>query len=126
MPLTIQNKQGVEEWCVSVRGRFDFSVARACLAEVGARAWHRNARLVFDLTDVERIESAGLGAMLLLLERMPGAHRPVVRCANREVWSVLHITHMEHYCDLEAEGELARQLSAQAATPAATQVNPAP
>ena len=106
MRISIKDNQGIEDWVVSIKGQFGFEVAKACLAELRQRPWHGKARIVFDLADVENLESAGLGAMLLLAERMHGPNRPVIRCANASVWGVLTVARMDRQFDLVPVGRL--------------------
>lgn len=106
MQITVRNHQGVEEWIVAIKGSFDFQTARAFLAEVKARPWTGKARIVFDLMAVDHLESSGLGAMLLVAERLNSRIRPVIRCGHERVWSVLRIAHMERIFDLVPVGPL--------------------
>jgi anti-anti-sigma regulatory factor len=107
MQIKIEEKQGVEEWRIVIKERFGFDTARACVAAVRARPWNRQARLVFDLTDAEHLESSGLGAMLLLVERMPSAVRPEIRFRGAGILAVLQVAHMERHFDLVPVGGLA-------------------
>lgn len=106
MQLVVRDNQGVEEWCVTLKGSFGFETARAFLSEMKKRPASGRARIVFDLAAVDHLESSGLGAMLLVVERMNSQARPTIRCGNENVWAVLHIAHMERLFDIEAVGAL--------------------
>ena len=106
MQLKVREDQGIEEWCISIKGSFGFDAARAFLAEMKKRPWSGKARIVFDLTEVDHLESSGLGAMLLVVERVNSQTRPVIRCGDERVWAVLHIAHMERLFDLVPVGRL--------------------
>lgn len=106
MQLTVREDQGMEEWCITVKGSFGFDAARAFLAEMKKRPWSGKARIVFDLSEVNHLESSGLGAMLLVVERVNSQTRPVIRCGDERVWAVLHIAHMERLFDLVPVGRL--------------------
>lgn len=106
MQITVRDDQGVEEWYVTLKGSFGFETARAFLAEMKKRTWSGKARIVFDLSEVTHLESSGLGAMLLVVERVNSQTRPVIRCGNEQVWAVLHIAHMERLFDLVPVGSI--------------------
>jgi len=106
MQITVRENQGMEEWVVAIKGSFDFETARAFLAEMKNQTWSGKARIVFDLVDAEHLESSGLGAMLLVAERMRSPSRPVIRCGHERVWGVLRIAHMERIFDLVPVGPL--------------------
>jgi anti-anti-sigma regulatory factor len=106
MRIIVNQNQGIEEWRVVIKGCFGFEVARACLAEMRDRTWSGKGRIVFDLTQVDHLESSGLGAMLLVVERMLSRERPVIRCAHPGVWEVLAVARMDRQFDLEPVGQL--------------------
>ena len=106
MRISIKTLQGVEEWHITIAGNFDFEVARACMAEMKQRAWNGTARLVFDLCDVVHLQSCGLGAMLLVAERLSGKFRPQIRCCNETVWAVLQVARMDRQFELIPLGRL--------------------
>ncbi len=106
MQLKIRDNQGVEEWCITIKGSFGFEAARAFLAEMKKRPWNGNGHVVFDLTEADHLESSGLGAMLLVVDRLQSKHKPVIRCGNERVWAVLHIAHMDRIFNLEPVGAL--------------------
>ena len=106
MQISVRENQGVEEWWVTIQGSFGFDTARAFLAEMKKRPWTGKSRVVFDLTAVDHLESSGLGAMLLVVERLDSKTRPVIRCSEERVWAVLHIAHMERLFDLVPVGKL--------------------
>lgn len=106
MQITVRESQGVEEWCVTLKGSFGFEAARAFLAEMKKRPCSGKVRIVFDLSQVTHLESSGLGAMLLVVERINCQIRPVIRCGNEQVWAMLHIAHMERLFDLVPVGPL--------------------
>lgn len=106
MQITVREDQGMEEWCVTLKGSFGFEAARAFLAEMKKRPWSGKARIVFDLSEVTHLESSGLGAMLLVVERVNSQTRPVIRCGSEQVWAVLHIAHMERLFDLVPVGSI--------------------
>lgn len=106
MRIHILENEGIEEWRIAISGCFGFEVARACVAEMRARPWTGRARIVFDLSEVDHLESAGLGAMLLVVERMPSRARPAIRAAQAQVWGVLQVARMERHFDLLPVGRL--------------------
>jgi anti-anti-sigma factor len=112
MQFIVRENQGVEECCITLKGNFGFDVARAFLAEMKKRPTSGKTRIVFDLSGVDHLESSGLGAMLLVVERMESQHRPIIRCGNERVWAVLQIAHMERLFDLVPVGPLADRAGA--------------
>ena len=107
MRIQLKDNKGVQEWHISIEGNFDFDVARACLAEMKLRALENPARLVFDLLDVTRLESCGLGAMLLVAERMPIRKlRPEIRCGDPNIMAVLQVARLDRMFDLVPVGRL--------------------
>jgi len=106
MQLKIRDNQGVEEWCITIKGSFGFEAARAFLAEMKKRTWTGSGHVVFDLSEADHLESSGLGAMLLVVDRLQSKHKPLIRCGSERVWAVLHIAHMDRMFDIEAVGGL--------------------
>lgn len=108
MEITVNENQGVEEWRITLNGSFGFEVARAFLEAMKKRARSGEARVVFDLSALDHLDSSGLGAMLLVVERFNSRCRPVIRCGDERVWAVLHVAHMEHLFDILPGGRLTR------------------
>jgi len=106
MKISVKDNQGVEEWCITLEGCFDFEAARDCLTDMRQRPWSGKGRIIFDLRYVDHLESAGLGAMLLLVERMPSRVRPAIRCSAPKVWAVLKVARLDRHFDLIPEGRL--------------------
>lgn len=104
-----------------IPGRPQHANHRAFLSEMKAKPWSGKARIVFDLTEAEHLESSGLGAMLLVAERLRSQIRPVIRCGHEQVWAVLQIAHMERIFDLVPVGSL--QHLATQTLPASTAVS---
>jgi len=114
MQISVRENEGVEEWYVTIKGSFGFEAGRAFLAEMKKNPWSGKARIVFDLSEVTHLESSGLGAMLLVVERVKSQARPVIRCGDERVWAVLHIAHMERLFDLVPVGRIRDPMRASA------------
>jgi anti-anti-sigma factor len=107
MRIQLKENQGVQEWHISIKGDFDFDVARACLAEMTQRVLENPARVVFDLFEATHLQSCGLGAMLLVAERMPLKKvRPEIRCGDPNIMAVLQVAGMDRQFDLVPVGRL--------------------
>jgi hypothetical protein len=113
MRITIQESQGIERWRIAIQGRFGFDIARACVAELKKRPWSGKAQIVFDLVDAEHLESSGLGAMLLVVERMPRRIRPEIHFRDAAILAILQVAHMERHFDLVPVGAVHPILHAQ-------------
>ncbi len=124
MQLAVKENQGVEEWWVTLKGSFGFEAARAFLAEMKKRPLSGKARVVFDLSEVDHLESSGLGAMLLVVERMNNQVRPVIRCGSERVLAVLQIAHMERLFDLVPVGRIAASATFPPSNPVPNRLRP--
>jgi anti-anti-sigma factor len=75
---------------------------RAALAELEAQLGESPGRLVVDLSGTTRVDSAGLGALIMLQRRASELRRTVVlRGASEEVRFLLVLTRLEDRFEFE-------------------------
>ncbi|MCP5277158.1 MAG: STAS domain-containing protein [Thiobacillus sp.] len=117
MQFSRKDDNGVEEWCLTLEGCFGFEVARAFLAEAKKSPCSGKTRVIFDLSSVDHLESSGLGAMLLVAERMNSRIRSIIRCGDERIWALLHIARLERLFDIVPTGQLKHSLSLSDSSP---------
>ena len=81
---------------VALRGEIDLSRRPAMLAALDAAVAETDGRFVVDLTEVEFIDSSGLGVLLHTRDRLRRANREmIVRCGAGPVRRVLELAGLE-------------------------------
>ena len=75
--------------------RIDASAAPELKAKVGARVEQGDQRLVLDLSDVEFVDSTGLGALLSVVKRMPAGGQVVLCGCRSTLVDLMRLTRLD-------------------------------
>lgn len=101
MQVTFQPAQGVT---VTPSGLFDYSAGQDCIPKVESILREEGAvQLTVDFSLTTGIDSSGVGALLILLDKMPSA-APPVRLINptRPVQRILRLCHLDYLFEITA------------------------
>lgn len=104
--LEISESDGVT--VVHCRGRITYRNEAAQLSATVAGLLARSRHIVLDLRGVERIDSAGLGELVVLYMRTRASHCSFVLAAPRpEIWELLQLTNLTSVLEVCATVEKA-------------------
>ena len=97
LTVTQSTRDGVP--VLALAGELDMSNARAVKAAIGSSGAESAGRLIFDLSGLEFIDSAGIAALLDAAERVGSVS---VQAPAPAVWRVIEITGLTEILPLES------------------------
>lgn len=92
---------------VQVAGELDLATSPQLLEELKDVDWDQRERVVFDMLEVEFMDSSGLGALIALRNEHPNTEIALVTNSDSLVTKVLRLTAMEELFPIHPSTEAA-------------------